>query len=402
MKLTDIDLTNPELFASSRMDSFFANLRQSEPVYWNRVSESEGFWALTKYQDILQAWKNSKVLSSEYGTMLRQFGKKDPAAGKMILVTDPPRHTRLNSLLASVINPRTVANMEPQVHSFICQLLDHVNEGEVFDFVEEVASKIPVAVTCDLLGIPRSDWEGMAKLSKAAITGEDPEFWRGCTEKESLATANMQIIGYFLSLIQSRRKNPAQDVVSCLIQAEIDGERLSDQEIALNCFNLLLGGNETTKYAAAGGLLAFVEHPSEWDRLKQDPTLMASAIDEIFRWTTPNVHAMRVATNDIPIRDKIIRCGETVTLWHASANRDEEVFQTPHQFDISRNPNRHLAFGAGPHYCLGAGIAKLELKILFGELLNRRIAAEVKGVPKRVVSNFLSGYKYLPVVFTRQ
>lgn len=401
MKLADIDLTDLELFASGRIESVFAALRQNAPVFWNPTSDSNGFWALTRYPDILQAWKDTKALSSEYGNMLRLHGKRDPAAGRMMIVTDPPRHTRLHSLHSSVINPRSVAAMEPRVYSFICELLDRVIEGETFDFVEDIAAKLPVAVVCDLLGVPRADWELMANLSRAAVSGEDPEFWREESVEKSLAMANTKILNYFLNLIRSRRLNPTDDMVSRLTQADIDGQRLSDQEIALNCFSLLIGGNETTKYAAVGGLLAFVEHPAEWERLKREPSLLPSAIDEILRWTTPNIHAMRVATRDIQIRDKVISEGQAVTLWTASANRDEEVFPSPYTFDIGRSPNRHLTFGAGPHYCLGSDVAKLELRLLFHEILQRGYHVEVKGVPPRLVSNFLSGYKHLPVMFTR-
>ncbi|WP_220091186.1 cytochrome P450 [Paenibacillus sp. MDMC362] len=401
MKLADIDLTDLELFASGKIDSYFAALRQYTPVFWNPTSGSSGFWALTKYHDILNAWKDTKALSSEYGNMLRLHGKRDPAAGRMINVTDPPRHAQLYALLGSAINRKTVAEMEPRIHAIICKLLDRVVEGEVFDFVEDVAAKLPVAVTCELLGVPSTDWELMADLSRAAVTGEDPEFRREDSVKKSLTTAHTQILSYFLNLIRSRRQNPAQDVISRLIQAEKDGVRLSDQEIALNCFVLLMGGNETTKYAAAGGLIAFIRHPTEWERLLQDPTLLSSAIEEILRWTTPNVHVMRVATKDIQIRDQTIYSGQAVTLWTTSANRDEEVFPSPYKFDIGRSPNRHLTFGAGPHHCFGAGLARLELKLLFGEILNRRYLAEVHEVPPRVVSNFMQGYKHLSIAFTR-
>ncbi|WP_339322929.1 cytochrome P450 [Paenibacillus sp. FSL W8-0194] len=402
MKLADIDLTDLELFASGRMEPVFAALRQNTPVFWNPTSRSSGFWVLTRYHDILHAWKDTKALSSEYGNMLRLHGKRDPAAGRMINLTDPPRHTQLYALLSSAMNRRTVAEMEPRIHAIICELLDGVVEGEVFDFVEDVAAKLPVAVTCELLGVPRADGDFIADLSRAVVTGEDPEFKREDSVMKSLSTAHTQILSYFLDIIRSRRQNPAQDVISRFIQTDRDGERLSDQEIALHCFVLLLGSIETTKYAAAGGLLAFITHPIEWERLLQNPALLSSAVEEILRWTTPNVHVMRVATKDIRIRDHTIYSGQAVTLWTASANRDEEVFPSPYTFDIGRSPNRHLTFGAGPHYCFGADLARLELKLLFGEILNRRYLAEILEVPPRVVSNFMQGYKHLSIVFTRQ
>jgi cytochrome P450 len=401
VKLTEIDLMNLEIFAGGESDKIFAALRSESPMFWHSTAHGQGFWVLSKYEDILQAWRETKALSSEYGNMLRLQGKKDPAAGRMMVVTDPPHHTRLRRLHNSVINLKSVAAMEPFIHGFVCELLDQVETGQVFDFVEEITAKLPVGVTCQLLGIPRSDWQQIAKLSRSSFAAEDPEYWQGKSAEETLASVNLEILLYFFDLITSRRQNLGQDLISLLIEADIDGAKLSDTEIAMNCFSFLLGGNETTKYAAAGGLVAFLHHPDQWHCLQQDISCLDTAVEEVLRWTTPNIHVMRVARQDITIRDQNILQGQMVTLWHVSANRDEDIFPNPYQFNISRHPNRHMTFGAGPHYCLGADIARLELKVLFREVIQRGYEIEVVGSPIRLNSNFLAGYKHLPINFRR-
>lgn len=396
-----IDFRNLDLFSSGRTDAIFAKLRKEAPVYWNPTENGTGFWALSKYEDIVSTWKNTSVFSSEYGNMLRLLGGHDPSAGKMMVVTDPPRHHLLRKMHNEAVNPKKVSQMEPKVHSFVCELLDSIAEGESFDFTVDIAAKLPVSVTCDLLGVPREDWKLVADLCKASITAEDPENWHGQDAEETLAMANVEILAYLLELIHQRRRNPGHDMISMLIESRVDGSGLGDQEIALNGFSILLGGIETTKYAAAGGLLALLEHPEEAERLHKQPSLMPKAVEEILRWTTPNAHVLRVAKQDVQIRDVLIRAGQTVTLWVASANRDEDVFEDPYRFRIDRAPNPHLTFGSGGHYCLGGGLARMELNLLFSEIVARGYEIRTAGPAVRLRSNFLSGYTHVPVRFTR-
>lgn len=398
LAMVSIDLTNLDLFTEGKAEAAFATLRQDEPVYWNPSANGEGFWALTKYEDVAWAWRHPTLLTSEYGNMLRLQGHKDPAAGKMMVVTDPPRHTRLRMLLNQGFTPQSVAAMEPHIYSFACELLDVLDSHTELDFVSEIAAKLPVSVTCELLGIPRMDWARIAELSASSFAAEDPEYWRGASVEQTLASANMEILWYFIELIGARRRLPAQDLVSRLIALRVDGDkRLTDEEIALNCFSFLLGGNETTRYASVGGLLMLIQDTEKLTHLREQPGLILSAVEEILRWTTPNAHVLRVATQDIERRGCKILAGQSVTLWSASANRDEDVFANPYEFDVERSPNRHLTFGIGNHYCIGANLARLELRVLFQEIVRRGYGFEIVSEPVRLRSNFLAGYKHLRV-----
>jgi cytochrome P450 len=285
--------------------------------------------------------------------------------------------------------PQAVASLEPKIQTFVCELLDRLVPGKVFDFVTDVAAKIPVSVTCGLLGIPGEDWAWIANLSTSSFAAEDREFWNRSSVEETLALSNIELLSYFLDLIAVRRQQPEQDLVSTMIALCIDGNKLSSEEIALNCFSFLLGGNETIRYAAASGLFALIRRPEVIVRLRENHALISSAVEEILRWATPNAHVLRVATKDVRIRDQMIRTGEMVTLWSTSANRDEAVFPNPYEFDIGREPNQHLTFGIGNHYCIGASIARLELKVLFLEIVRRGYCFEVEHEPSHLRSIFL-------------
>lgn len=393
----NIDLTNLDLFESGEVETIFAELRQEAPVYWNPSATGEGFWVLTRYKEVASAWKQSAIFSSEHGNMLRLREYKDPAAGKMMVVTDPPRHTKLRTLLNHGFTPQSVALMEPQIHSFVCELLDQLVPNQSFDFVADVASKLPVCVTCHLMGIPRTDWKFIASLSTSSFAAEDHEFWKGASLEQTLAIANTEILYYFIDLIARRRRHPEQDLVSILAGLKVNGNKLNNEEIALNCFSFLLGGNETTQYVLAAGLQALTQWTDEVSRLREDFSLMPTAVEEILRWSSPNFHVLRIATRDVSICGKNIRSGDRVTLWSASANRDDKVFSNPYKFDIGRLPNQHVTFGIGNHYCIGANIARLELKAFLLEMLKRDYRFEVVGEPVRLRSNFLSGFKHLYV-----
>ena len=395
LDIDQIDLTDLELFAQDEADEIFRHLRYLAPIYWNKLPSGHGFWAITKYDDVLTAWKNTKALSSEYGNMLRLQGKKDTAAGTMMVVSDPPHHTRLRRIHNEVVHVRKIPEMEPFIRSYVRELLDNVTNCGEIDFMSEVAAKIPIAVTSQFIGIPRRDWFEMAELSYASIAAEDSEDWHGESAEEALASINAEVLIYFYDLIERKRRRPAQDLVSLLIKAEIDGERLTDAEIAVNCFGFLIGGNFTTKLSIGGGMIAFQQFPAEWERLQRDPSLLKSANEEILRWTAPNVHVMRVAKTDMEIRGQQIRQGDTVSLWTSSANRDEDVFPNPFQFDITRWPNKHVSFGAGPHYCIGSEVTRLEMRVFFEELLARNVRIEMTRPLQRLRSNFMGGYRHL-------
>lgn len=396
-----IDFTDLNTFVDGHIEEIFHELRENSPVAWhpipNKNNQEKGFWVLSRYQDIVDAWKNTGNFSSEYGIMLRMHDNKDPAAGKMMVVTDPPRHTQLRKLHSLAMNTHRITSLQAKIHSYVAKLLDKIETGAEFDFTETIAAKLPVGITCELMDIPFCDWELIADLTKTSAAAEDSEFCKNASTEETLLTVNKDIFVYFLDLIHQRQKKIGDDLISHLIKTKIDNHYLTEEEIILNCFSLLIGGNETTKYASVGGLYAFINYPAAWDLLKNNPASIATAIEEILRWTTPVMHSMRVATQDIKIQDQIICKGETVTLWNNSANRDENIFVDPYTFNINRTWNRHLTFGWGPHHCFGAAIARLELKILFQELIKRKYEITLSNAPELVKSNVMAGYKHLPI-----
>jgi cytochrome P450 len=393
------DLLDFSLFATEQADAVFDRLRRESPVYWHSAEEGSGFWVVSRYADTVEVLRRPDVFSSEHGNMLRLRGTKDPAAGLMMVVTDPPRHTRLRKLLTRAFTARVTEANRPRVRAVVAELLERVEPGAQMDFTRAVAERLPVAVACAVMGVPREDWPLMAELTHASSGAEDPEFWKGESIADTLMTANTELLAYFSDLIPGRRTKPGQDLISLLVHAEVDGEHLDDAEVAVNCFSLMLGGNEATRYAAAGGLMAFIQHPGQFDLLAREPSGMALAVEEVLRWTSPTVHIMRVATRDTAIAGVPVRAGDLIAVWPGSANRDETVFEDPYRFSITRTPNRHVTFGAGCHYCIGASMARLELAALYDCLLASGLRAELAGRPVRLRSNFLRGYKHLPVRF---
>lgn len=393
------DLLDFSLFATGQADEVFDRLRREAPVYWHAADNGDGFWVISRYADTVTVLRQPGQFSSEHGNMLRLRGTRDPASGLMMVVTDPPRHTRLRKILSRVFTPRVMAANRPRIEAAVGELMTRAEPGACLDFTRAIAERIPVAVACAVMGVPRADWAMMADLTHASSGAEDPEFWKGDSAADTLMTANTELLAYFCELIPERRRAPREDLISLLVRAEVDGERLDEAEIAVNCFSLMLGGNEATRYAAAGGLMAFIQHPDQFDQLIRDPSLLSTAVEEVLRWTSPTVHIMRVATRDCTIADVPVREGDVVAVWPGSANRDEAVFDDPYRFLITRTPNRHVTFGAGCHFCIGASMARLELRALLGCLLDRGVRAEMAGRPVLLRSNFLRGYKHLPVRF---
>jgi cytochrome P450 len=286
------------------------------------------------------------------------------------------------------------------------EILDEVADRGSFDFVIEVAAKLPLAVICGLLGLERDAWPVMFDLSNRLLGAGDPEYQsevpgeaRGTLEaqRETALGARVAIFQFFHDQLELRRKKPGDDIVSGLLEAEVDGEKLTEFELLAFCLLLVVAGNETTRNAISGGLVVLSEHPAERARLQANPALIDSAVEEMLRWVSPLHHMSRVATQDVEIRGRKIREGDRVLMWYPSANRDEEIFPDPYRFDVTRDPNEHLAFGIGEHFCLGAGFARKEVKVMFEELFRRFPNIEVTGPPERLRSNFINGVKHLQV-----
>jgi cytochrome P450 len=388
----DINLTNPKLYSTGDPHAVWRWLRANDPVRWHPPADLPGFWILTKYDDVRAVYRDPDTFSSAGGILLRpeELGS-DPGGGRTLALTDPPRHRRLRAVVDDRFVPRSVRVLEAEMRDVAHEVVMRAVERGSCDFVTEVAARVPLYVICQLMGVPKSDWERLFALTNEAF---------GASDAIDRRVAHLEILEYFETLAAARARRPAGDLVSALVTAEIDGRKLTPDELILNCDNLLVGGTENTRIAAAGGMLAFLEHPAEWRAVSAEPGLLPSAVEEVLRWTSTATHIMRTATRPAMIRGRQIAAGERVTMWNPSANRDESVFANPDQFDVRRKPNRHLALGAGEHFCLGGTLARAELRLLYEELLRNTARIEPDGTPILLSSIVVNGLERLPVSFT--
>ncbi|MER5220675.1 cytochrome P450 [Streptomyces flaveus] len=394
-----IDLLDPAPFGRNDFWSTFTWLRANSPVHWHPEPGGDGFWVLSKHRDIVSVYADSDTFSSAQGMRLGS----DPAAvaavtQRMLIVSDAPHHTRLKRALYQAFGPRQMPRMEALVERVVGELVAEAVEHDELDFID-LAKQLPNRVVCAMMGIPRADWAWIGALTTDAFDSPD-ETVRG--------NAHSEIFLYFIELLGERRARPGDDLVSQIahdtLVDEGDGtERpLSDEEIVFNCNGVLSGANETTRYSAAGAVHMFARLPEQWELLRGlGPGGVAPAVEEILRWTTPGVHALRTALRDTEINGARIAAGDRVTLWNVSANRDEDVFADPHAFRVDRHPNRHVAFGHGRHLCLGARLARFELGALLKELLTTLDGFELTGPALFNSSNFTWGIKSLPVRLLR-
>jgi cytochrome P450 len=384
-----VNLVDPELYSHGDPYTVWRWLRENDPVHWHPEGELPGFWALTKYHDIYTVYRDTETFSSARGILLRpaEYGA-DPGGGKTLALTDPPRHRQLRALVDNWFTVRSVRIMADEMRAVAHEVVQRALEYGKCDFVTEIAARVPLYVICQLMGVPKTDWEYIFALTRNAFGGIDAS---------TRSLAHLDILEYFTDLAEARAKSPGDDLVSALANAEIDGRKLTTSEILLNCDNLLVGGTENTRIVAAGGMLAFLQYPGEWQALRADPELLPGAVEEVLRWTSTATHIMRTATRPAVIGDAQIAEGDRVTLWLPSANRDEDVFAAPDQFDVRRRPNRHLALGSGEHFCLGGMLARVELRLLYQELLESTESVELDGDPVRLSSIVVNGLERLPV-----
>lgn len=405
--LANLDLDN-DAFAEAVPYETFALMRRESPVHWYDWPYGRGFWCVTRHADVVAIHKDTQTFSSELGaTALEDLDPDQLAARKSMLDTDPPRHTRLRRLVNKEFTPRSVAQYEGLLRELTRVILDRALALGEFDFVDEIAKMLPIRVLCEILGVPQDDNGVLIALGDRMIANTDPDISEvHPASAESAAyrllpfrsPAAAELFEYGHRLAERRRADPRPDIVSNLVHAEIDGERLSEREFDVMFLLLVVAGNETTRQAIAHGMQALIEHPDQLARLRADPGLMPTAVEEIARWASPVLHFRRTATCDTELRGVRIAAGDKVVTWYASANRDEEVFERPDEFDIGRSPNPHLTFGGGgPHFCLGAYLAKLEVRVMFEELLPRLDSIELTAPPRRVRSNFTNALKSMPV-----
>ncbi|MFH9364182.1 cytochrome P450 [Streptomyces anulatus] len=394
--LDAVDLTASSLYAHSDPHAVWDAMREHAPVHWQQVDDTLGFWSVTKFEDADLVLRDHTLFTSQRGTMLFLLGKDDPARGRQMAATDPPRHTRMRGPMQHALTNKRVERYSDAVTAEVRALLAPALGEERFDFAEAMMA-LPMATAGTMMGLPREDWARLTRLTTMSIAPEDPEFAGPDGVNETLQAAHRELFAYFHDLLRERRGNLGDDLVSLLLDMEIDGRRLETGAILSNCYSLILGANVTTPFVPTGAMAEIVG-TGVWDEWRADPKLLNTGLDEALRWSSPANHFMRYALQDVELRGRKIRAGDAVVVWLGAANRDAEAFTDPFTFDIRRKPNRHVAFGSGPHYCVGHTVARMSLKILFTELFQTFESFELDGEIEHLHSNFVAGIKHLPLV----
>ncbi|MEX0666118.1 MAG: cytochrome P450 [Acidimicrobiia bacterium] len=403
-----VDLTDPRTFADGIPHDVFARLRREAPVVWHPEhpdgpGQGAGFWSVTRHADVLEVNRDAQAMSSaRAGNMIFDTqGPGDPDADRMLVHMDPPQHTRFRLLVNRGFTPRMIGKLEDFMVEVTERTLDRVVDRGEADFVEDIAAELPIQVITQMMGVGEADRPKVFELSNRLIGFDDPEL--GGDDADSANQAGFEM--YELANRLGKQKRAALDageqpgdIASVLLEAEVDGERLSELEYDMFFLLLNVAGNETTRTAIAQGTLAFIDHPEQWERLRDDRSLLPTAVDEILRYSTPIMNFRRTVMGDGEIGGQAVRDGDKVVIWYASANFDDAVFADPLTFDVGRTPNEHVTFGGGgPHFCLGANLARLELRVMFDHLLDRLPLPELAGPVDRLHSNFNHGLKRMPV-----
>lgn len=399
MQLSDINLLDLDAFVRGVPHDAFRRLRREAPVFRHPEPGADGFWVVTKYEDVRNISVRPRLFSSQrQGTLIRDPSPQDlPALQSIMLNMDPPQHRQYRKIVNEAFTPRMVRNLEGKVRAMVGKIIDAVAPRGECEFVDEIAAPLPMEVICEMMGVPESDRRHIYDMSNQLVGADDPDFHG---ERDNFMKASAGMFHYAANLAEERRKRPTDDLTTALLNAEVEGNRLS--ELEFNSFFLLLAiaGNETTRTVTANGMLCLIEHPEQREVLRRDPSLVGSAIEEMLRYNPPVHYFRRTATADTEIRGVKIRENDKLTLWYPAANRDEDVFPDGDVFDVRRSPNEHLSFGFGEHFCLGANLARLELKVMFEELTARLPDIELAEPPKRLRSNFINGVKEMRVRFT--
>jgi cytochrome P450 len=406
--LRDVDLTDLDNFAEGFPHHLFALHRREAPVWWHEPTghtpDGEGFWSVATYRECLEVLRDPATYSSERGGQ-RAYGGTVladlPTAGLVLNMMDDPRHARIRRLLSKGLTPRTVGRLEDDLRRRTRVLLDRVADRRECDFLVEVAAELPMQVICTLLGVPEDDRHMLFEAVEYAFDFRDGREAFESTPEQAAATARM--LEYGAALVAERRTRPGDDMLSTIVHArlpDVDPPTLTDAELTSNFTLFFAAGAETTRNALAGGLAALIAHPDQLARLRADPALLPTAIEEMLRWTTPSPMKRRTATRDAELAGHRIRAGDKVVIWEGSANRDDAVFADPMAFDVTRDPNPHLTFGHGVHYCLGASLARLEMRVVFEELLARFSGFALAGPITWTRSNRHTGIRHMPVCLT--
>lgn len=402
MDLSDINLLDSDIFVERVPHEWFTYLRHHAPFYRHpEPGGGPGFWVVTRYDDVVAINRDGQTFSSEQSrggvVALDDIEARQELSneGRMMLTMDAPDHTRYRSLVNRGFTPRMITMLDAPIRAMVTQILDHALEKRECDFVSDIAAELPLQVIAQMLGVPFEDRHKLFQWSNRLIGSKDPEY--SVSQQEAIGAA-MEMYVYSNELARRRRTEPRDDIVTALLNADTNGDRLSEMDFDLFFLLLAVAGNETTRNALSHGMHTLIDHPEQYRMLVSDPSLVPSATEEILRWASPVMYFRRNVTRDTEVHGQPMKAGDKVGIWYISANRDESVFENPFTFDIKRTPNEHVAFGGGgPHFCLGANLARMEMNIMFDELVRRIDSVERIGEVKRLRSNFINGIKHLPV-----
>jgi len=398
--VTPVDLSDSRSYVAGVPHAYLAHLRRNDPVHWQDEPGGPGFWAVMKYDDCVTVNRDyDRFSSAAHGTMPFELGEEEEAQQSLMMLNmDPPIHTRYRRLVNKGFTPRMVRDLEASIHRSTDAILDEVVEKGEADFVTQISAELPLQVIAELLGVPQEDRHKMFEWSNRMVGNEDSEYQ---ADADLALASAMELYAYAAELFAKKRIDPHADLMSALTTVEVEGERLSDMELELFFLMLTVAGNETTRNLMSGAMHAFFQHPDQWQRLRDDRSLLPTAVDEMLRFVSPVMNFRRTAMVDLTMSGTDVKAGDKVVFFHASANRDENVFDSPDAFDIARDPNPHIAFGGGgPHFCLGTNLARMEIRVMFEHLLDRVPDIRQDGEVQRLQSQFINGVKHLPVAFT--
>lgn len=403
LKFDNIDLKNPDLYLDRAPHDVFEHLRGHQPVYWNEEQDGAGFWALTRYADIVEVSKNPTLFSSAAANGGHRIFNEDEVGltgagesgiGTPFISVDPPVHTQYRKYIMPAVSPGRLAGIEERIRQRCLDLIQDIEYNAVIDIVPLLSAPLPLLTLCELFDLPSEMWVKLYHWTNAFVGEDDPDFRQS---PEAMAAIMGEFMQFTQQLYVERRDKPGQDLATLLATMEVNGAPVSYQEFVGNMILALVGANETTRNSISHTIAAFSDHPDQWDAVRADPDMLKHGVREMVRFASPVMHMRRTAMADTHIGGQAIRKGDKVVMWYIAANRDERVFANPHQFDMTRGNIQHLGFGSGQHVCVGSRLAEMQLRVAFGLLAERVKSFHIQAPPRRFRSNFINGLKNLDV-----